>query len=186
LEAHSNPEIETPQWALDLQNLMNEEDVFKLSIRGQAAIDELLSHGIAEAFGGAIPPELRRMPFPTRVALAIALGIGVEHIRGALLANAKVRHDFAHGHIHELSLERATAVARELEEPAPNLVEAITDGDLPPDPRMIHRVIISVLYASIQFAIEQARDRRTQQEDAMLAFNQQMLGQIVHQGRPSE
>jgi hypothetical protein len=52
LEAHSNPEIETAQCALDLQNLMNEEDVFKLSIRGQAAIDELLSHGIAEAFGG--------------------------------------------------------------------------------------------------------------------------------------
>jgi hypothetical protein len=42
------------------------------------------------------------MPFPTRVALAIALGIGVEHIRRALLANAKVRHDFAHGQIHEL------------------------------------------------------------------------------------
>jgi hypothetical protein len=152
-------------WVVRLQDLLNEQDTFKLSIRGHSAIEDLLDSGIAEAFGGSVPKELARLHFAARIALAIALGIHIEPLRNALLANAKVRHDFAHGRIHDLSAVRAAALVRELPAEAPDL--GSWPGDKEPPPRIIQAMVIGVLYALIQNAIEIARSRQMQAQRAL-------------------
>jgi hypothetical protein len=51
LPAESNEDARETPGARDLQEILGEPDVFRISIRGHAAIEELLSAGISEAFG---------------------------------------------------------------------------------------------------------------------------------------
>jgi hypothetical protein len=48
-------------------------DVFRMVIRGHAVVEETLDAGIAQGFGGETPSELRRLPYPARLALFAAL-----------------------------------------------------------------------------------------------------------------
>jgi hypothetical protein len=48
-------------------------DLFRMAIRGHAIVEGAVDAGIAEAFGGETPPELRRLPYRTRLALYAAL-----------------------------------------------------------------------------------------------------------------
>jgi hypothetical protein len=87
--------------------LLTERDAFKLAIRGQAALEAELHASIAEAFPGQMPAELQRLSFPTRLALAEAVGVVPPNFRACFQAFASLRHDSAHGDIQDLTIERA-------------------------------------------------------------------------------
>lgn len=98
---------------LNIHDVVKERDVFKLAIRGHAAIEDAIDAAIAEGFGGTTPSELRRLPFKTRLALLVALTPLPKSFVKPLDALAQLRHDFAHGRLNELSWERVNDVAKE-------------------------------------------------------------------------
>jgi hypothetical protein len=53
----------------ELPAALEEKDVFRLAILGHAAIEDAMNARIAEAFGGEMPGELKRLGFRTRLAL---------------------------------------------------------------------------------------------------------------------
>jgi hypothetical protein len=56
-----------------LDEIVKEQDSFKLANRGHAAIEDAIDKSIAEAFKGTAPRELTALPFRTRFALFGAL-----------------------------------------------------------------------------------------------------------------
>jgi hypothetical protein len=93
------------------QLVLREDDVFKLAIRGHAAIEAELDAALMEAFVGEAPSNIRALGgLETRLALAVGLGIIPGRYKAAIEAIAKVRHDFAHGAILELTPKRGRAL----------------------------------------------------------------------------
>jgi hypothetical protein len=90
--------------------LLSEEDPFKLAIRGFAAIEAEIAEAMKDAFPDGVPSEMRRLGFKTRLALAVGLGIVPSQYQGGFSVLAKLRHDFAHGEIQDLSTQRAKAL----------------------------------------------------------------------------
>jgi hypothetical protein len=94
-------------------NVVTEEDVFRLAIRGFAVIEDLSAAGIADAFDGSIPSELKRLPFPARLALFGAVTDFTKDNLKPVVALAKLRNDFAHGRLDDLTKQRADKLADE-------------------------------------------------------------------------
>jgi hypothetical protein len=95
----------------EFEQLILSEGVFKLAIRGHAAIEAELDAALMEAFIGEAPSNIRALGgFKTRLALAVGLGIIPGRYKAAIEAIAKVRHDFAHGAIRELTPKRGRAL----------------------------------------------------------------------------
>jgi hypothetical protein len=79
-----------------LEELLGENDLFRLVIRGFALISEELDEAVANAFGGPIPSELSRLRLPARLALAEALGAVTPELSVAIQRLGKIRHRLAH------------------------------------------------------------------------------------------
>jgi hypothetical protein len=62
-------DTEEPEQVPDIDEVLEEDDLFKLAIRGHAAVEELMNATIDEAFLGKTPGELTGLPFRTRLAL---------------------------------------------------------------------------------------------------------------------
>jgi hypothetical protein len=84
---------------LDIDEVVQEADVFRVAIQGHAAVEERIDLTIADAFGGNTPNELKRLPFRTRLALLVALTQVPKKFTKPLETLAQLRHDFAHGRI---------------------------------------------------------------------------------------
>ena len=82
-------------------------DSFRFAILGFDSIDKQLNQALAEAFGGELPEDIRRLPWKARVGLAEALTLFPVDVADPLGRLAKLRHDFAHGNIDELDDARA-------------------------------------------------------------------------------
>jgi hypothetical protein len=86
--------------------LLKEPDPFKLAIRGHAAIEAMINDAIVEAVEGCPAKDLLRLPFRTRLAFAVALGLIVPEHKAMITALAKLRNDFAHGDLQHLTAPR--------------------------------------------------------------------------------
>jgi hypothetical protein len=64
-----------PRQLLDIEEVLKEEDVFRLAIRGHSAVDDRMSAVLDEAFSGSTPSELKApaLSFRPRLALFRAL-----------------------------------------------------------------------------------------------------------------
>lgn len=87
--------------------LFRESDPFKLAIRGRAALEGDIDAALNDAFTGGLPPELRGLQFPRRVALLIGLEIVPPFFASGVAAISEVRNRFAHGAIETLTPEDA-------------------------------------------------------------------------------
>jgi len=105
---------EDARTSLTIDDVLLENDDFRLAIRGFAVIEDSIAAGIAEAFeGGKLPGELKRLPFRARLALFMAVtGIPEESVK-PLIALAKLRNDFAHGRMNSMTRHRANSLADE-------------------------------------------------------------------------
>jgi hypothetical protein len=78
--------MSAPDDPRDFKQILAENDVFKLAIRGHAALEDTIDTAIAEGFGGTTPTELRRLPFRTRLVLLEALTPFPKELLGGSLA----------------------------------------------------------------------------------------------------
>jgi hypothetical protein len=108
----------------DFFTLVGGEDSFKLAILGLTAIEDEIEKALDNAFAGGFPSEIRG--FSLKLTLAVALGIVASEHGASLSALAKLRNQFAHGEIRELSKERASELASVCE------VLLLQEGEEPP------------------------------------------------------
>lgn len=110
---------------LTIDDVLEEEDNFRLAIRGFAVIEDSIAAGIAEAFEGPMPSELKRLPFRARLALFSAVTSFPEQSVKPLIALARLRNDFAHGRLNDLTRQRANSLADEFRKVFPRTAETI-------------------------------------------------------------
>lgn len=79
-----------------LRQVMQAPDDLVLVMRGHSLVEGMLVTAIAEAMAAPHELEMKRMPFPLKLDLAIALGILQPRSRGVLMKLNKLRNDFAH------------------------------------------------------------------------------------------
>src|SRR5258708_4678525 len=84
-----------------------EKDTFRLTVRGHAAIEGELDALIAEAFAFGMPDFLRRMGVGRKVEVASGLGYLIPEFVDPMARLTKLRNEFAHGDLDELTLGRA-------------------------------------------------------------------------------
>jgi hypothetical protein len=96
-------------------------DIFRLAIRGHAVLEAKLGAAIAEGFRGDTPSEIQNLPFRIRLALFKALTMLPDKYLDVIKAVARMRNNFAHGQIDELTSEQAAELA------------AVTRAASPPD-----------------------------------------------------
>jgi len=88
--------------------LREETDVFRLIVRGWAAIEADLNAYATEAFSYPLDVEFARIAgVRQRIAIAAALGVVPAALAPALNALATLRNEFSHGDRVELTPERA-------------------------------------------------------------------------------
>lgn len=98
----------------EFNELLREQDSFKLAIRGQTAIEGEIDAAIADVFVGDVPGEIRKARFPIRLALLVGLGILPARMTGLYLQLARLRNDFAHGNVRGLTPQRARSLIHEV------------------------------------------------------------------------
>lgn len=150
---------------LDIKEVLKELDVFKLAIRGHAAIEDVIDATITEAFGGSTPNELRRLPFRTRLALLVALTPLPKKYAKAIDALAQLRHDFAHGRLDELTSERANAIGDEFRATLPESMGKQLDRAS--DPRGVLVLCVFSAHMAVEITRELARKRREEERKAL-------------------
>jgi hypothetical protein len=141
-------------------------DPFRLAILGFASIEHRLNEALAEAFDGELPDELRRSHFKARVALARALTLMPNDFRGPLGRLKKLRDDFAHGKLDDLTPSEAAGLYAAIKELAPD-VETHLPGLKDEQPEIILATFLIILEVGLNAVFEDARDRRARQEEAM-------------------
>ncbi|HEX7255130.1 MAG TPA: hypothetical protein VF236_04315 [Gaiellaceae bacterium] len=148
---------------LTLDDVMEEQDSFRLGVLGFALIEDSMASGIAEAFEGTMPSELKRVPFKARLALFSAVTATPERFVKPLLALAKLRNDFAHGRLNNLTQHRANSLADELRKPFPKSAQEILEGETP------HELLASCIWmcaAIVDACRNSARKRRDKEQEA--------------------
>ena len=159
----SNPPI--PDLSkLEIPEAFKEQDVFRLVIRGHAAIEEKIDITIQEAFNGSTPPELRRLPFKARLALFCALTGIPTRVVAPINALASLRHDFAHGRLDTLSRERIQGVVVDFADVFPKSSERLA---VLPDPIEVLRLCLVSADEIINAAGDVARARREREKKAL-------------------
>src|SRR3954468_16590803 len=108
----------------DVVSFFLEKDPFRLVIRGQSLLEEALNQGIDGALPAGSPPELKRLNFAARLALAQALELITPDLAHAMKGLARIRNEFAHGLGDDITEAHAKATAEMI---APFLDEEI-DG----------------------------------------------------------
>jgi hypothetical protein len=171
---------EIPQPRLKLEDVVHERDVFKLAIRGHAAVEELINLTIADALGGTTPAELRRLSFPARLALMIAFTPLDDGAARPIAALAKLRNDFAHGDIETLTLDRARSLADVFRPAVPESAHEFLDSD---SPLVILAACVTLAHALVDAGREAAQMIADRKEGALRleADLKQLLDR--HQGR---
>ena len=154
--------------------LVSEQDAFKLAIRGLAAIEAEIEEAMKDAFPDGVPSEIRRLGFNTRLALAVGLGIVPKQFQGAFKVLAKLRHDFAHGELQDLTAQRAKALVGAW--PPDIFPKRVRDALAPASPRLTLQVVLTAARAAVRIA---ARVRKEEQERRENALRQSPLLQAL-------
>ena len=141
-------------------------DPFRLAIRGQQGLDQLLTAAIAETLGGAHTVELSSLRFPTRVDLAMALGAFPAAFGPALVEVNRVRNRFAHEPSAEFAGPEAQRLLGTLPDEAALQVRQQIDDVSAEAPRTLAYVIL-VLFHLLQLSIAEHRDSRVVVDLAM-------------------
>jgi hypothetical protein len=144
-------------------------DPFRLTILGFASIEHRLNEALADAFDGELPDELRRSHFKARVALARALTLMPDDFRGPLGRVKKLRDDFAHGKLDELTRSEAAGLFAAIKEIAPD-VETHLPGLKDEQPEIILSTLLTMLEVALDAVFEDARERRATGEEAMREY----------------
>jgi hypothetical protein len=138
--------------------LRGERDSFKLAIRGFSAIEADIDTFVEEAFELPLPGGVRGLGgFERRLAVASALGVVPGPYVGAVKTLARVRHDFAHGNITELSEERARQLREAFRDVTPEDVFATLEG-ADPHYGLVFALVVTRLI--VRKAAEVTRERR--------------------------
>lgn len=151
-----------------LEELLGENDLFRLVIRGFALISEELDEAVANAFGGPIPSELSRLRLPARLALAEALGAVTPELSVAIQRLGKIRHGLAHKVAGEATDEEVRglwdAISGEGE------LNGLDPNDYSPSDQL--RLAISALWTAVDDAGAEAWVLRAEAQKALTAHRQ--------------
>jgi len=150
----------------DFKRVLAEEDVFKLAIRGHAAIEDAIDTAIAAGFGGTTPPELRRLPFRTRLALLAALTPLPNAILKPLDSLAQLRHDFAHGRLDDLPPERVQEISNQFHAAARGM-PALADLVAAQSPREALRICLRLAWVFVRASATLATQQRESEQKAV-------------------
>jgi hypothetical protein len=150
------------------KRLLDETDTFKLAIRGATAIEAEIDAGIAQLAQGPVPPELQRTRYEIRLAVAIAIGLIPQHDQPLFRAIAKLRNDFAHGKIRDLTDARARELADAavpvLGIPTPEEVATLRSGLAVISPLDTLRFALMVARAWVRGAAGQLLEQRAEEQ----------------------
>ena len=163
-------QLNDEEWA----KLLTEQDPFKLAIRGFAAIEADIAEAMKDAFPGKVPQEIRSTGFTTRLALAVGLGIVPEQYQGGFKTLAKLRNDFAHDEIHDLTAQRAKALVGAW--PSNIFPKPVRDALAEARPRLTLSTVLVAARGAIRVA---ARAREEERERRARAFQQSAIAEAL-------
>jgi hypothetical protein len=161
----------------EFATLLTEDDVFKLAIRGQAAVQAEIDAAITETFVDDAPKNLETFGgFETRLDLAVALGVVSSRSKPLIKALAELRDRFAQGDISDLSPQRADALRRKF--PSSDLASELA-GDLRASlkrvrPRVTLVYALILARASIDASATAARRRRDEADHLVEAYQRRL------------
>jgi hypothetical protein len=145
--------------------LREEKDVFRLIIRGWAAIEADLNAYAAEAFTYPLDVEFARLAgVRQRIAIAAALGVVPAALAPALNAIATLRNEFSHGDRVELTVERAASFREVFREWLSDGSYAVLE-QVPP----IYTVVYALNVARVGTRVAVGHVRERLARDAVLA-----------------
>jgi hypothetical protein len=99
----------------EIRVFLDEDDDFRLAVRGFAEIEKMIDEAITDALPGRWKGKIRTFGgFENRLTLAVALAILPQDWMPNIRDLARLRNDFAHGKIEHLTRSRARHLARAL------------------------------------------------------------------------
>lgn len=165
---------ESPRTDLLAQRLQD-DDPFRVAIRGHVVLEDIVDEALREMLTGHGSADVMGLQFSRRLALATSLGLITENDRRLVHELGRIRNDFAHGTIEELSLPRAKQLLAPLRaiypEPAAGRPGVLAEVGATP-----HRILTSSLmgaFVAINWSIDRARAERSEREQALVEKRQQ-------------
>jgi hypothetical protein len=150
--------------------IVMQEDPLRILIQGHARIERHLNEAISAAFDGALPRELKWLPFRTRVALARALKILQEETASHVLTVASVRHDLVHGAELDLTTDHVNRL-RQLVAPHEELSHH--------EPRGVLRIALGFTWGAVVGDVAGAEARRRATERALAGLETTKLSEAL-------
>ena len=161
----ADEEIPLPPSEVELLEAIEGEDVLVTAVRGHQFLETLLVLAISEALPVPHVVEVKRLAFPLKVDLAVALGKIPRDCRDGYLKINRVRNRVAHDPDAELAerdaLEAYNALSKRMREALGR------PSDLDTEPLSILKRCIQMLFVVLQESISDARDRKVEHEVLM-------------------
>lgn len=148
-----------------VEELLDEDDAFRLTVRAHAAIEQYIKMAIQSRFvDQKLPDEFKHLGFTRTLTLAISLGLVPPEIKRLSSPFTKLRDAFVHGMISEVSPERAKQV---FDACRPYLAETVERQleDAPPINYL--RVAAATIYLEFAEGVRLAEARRRFEDEAI-------------------
>lgn len=153
-------------------------DAFRLAILGFARIEDNLNAGLAEAFDGELPPDIRNTPFKVRVALAVALNLLPPDFKGPLGRLADIRNRFAHGKLEDLIASDAKQLYAALRELAPDVDEFAPSLATEQQPEIQLASLLMAIDIGMSASFEDAFERRAHEAQVVQEWRGNRRGEM--------
>jgi hypothetical protein len=149
-----------------VQELLREDDPFRLVIRAHAEIEQLIAMATRSVFiEGKMPEELKHLGFIRTLSLAISLGLVPSEAKGLIKPLTDLRNEFAHSQgPADVSRTRAREILRPCR---PHLPEEIKQRLKDERPITYLRLAAAVIYLQFADAISVAVAEREFAEKAV-------------------
>jgi hypothetical protein len=135
-----------------LNALLNNPDLFKVTVLGHAALEALVAAALSEALIDDPPKEVLGMPFARQVALLVGLGIIPRPLADALKRLGLIRNTWVHGQYEDRPMAGEIVELGELAAkvyPGRDAAEAAATAHRAGDPRFAMASAILMLYGSL-------------------------------------
>jgi hypothetical protein len=142
-----------------------EKDHFRLVIRGQVLVEDILNKGIDAALPAGTPGELKHLNLPARLALAQALDLITPELAQAVRALSKIRNEFAHGFGEEVTPDHAKVITE--------AIKPFVDENFDPDDYSegdLVRVAVGVIWETIEDTVLYALEQRKRAEAVLAEY----------------
>lgn len=173
----------------ELTALLEEEDDFRLAIRGFTALEQMIDQAMEEALPGRWSGKIRTFGgFRSRLELAVGLALVAPQWTKALRELAALRNDFAHGTIEHLTRARVRRIAKPVEPMIVDFPHVLAKWEEVP-PRMVLKDVLFIVHFAVRDLIQQNRDWRYQQHVAAVAAGdlpEKIMEQWRERGRPGD